>query len=57
MKFDTKFSRRTLVQNAGIVAGAGLLGLGSAPAVESQPASHAPWPLSETATTTPITFG
>ena len=35
----TKFSRRSLVQNAGIVAGAGLLGLGSGPAVQSQPAS------------------
>jgi type 1 glutamine amidotransferase len=39
MKFRTNFSRRTLVQNAGIVAGAGLLGLGAAPAVQSQPAS------------------
>jgi type 1 glutamine amidotransferase len=40
MKFlRTKFSRRSLVQNAGIVAGAGLLGLGSGPAVQSQPAS------------------
>ncbi|HTZ59369.1 MAG TPA: ThuA domain-containing protein [Acidobacteriaceae bacterium] len=33
--FRTKLSRRTLVQNAGVVAGAGLLGLGSG-AVESQ---------------------
>jgi hypothetical protein len=38
--FRTNFSRRALVQNAGIVAGAGLLGLGATPAVESQPASH-----------------
>jgi type 1 glutamine amidotransferase len=38
--FRTKFSRRSLVQNAGIVAGAGLLGLGTTPAVESQPASR-----------------
>ncbi len=32
----TKFSRRTLVQNAGIVAGAGLLGLGTSESVQSQ---------------------
>jgi type 1 glutamine amidotransferase len=38
--FRTNLSRRALVQNAGIVAGAGLLGLGATPAVESQPASH-----------------
>jgi type 1 glutamine amidotransferase len=38
--FRTNFSRRALVQNAGIVAGAGLLGLGATPAVESQPASR-----------------
>jgi len=31
----TGLSRRALVQNAGIVAGAGLLGLGSSPAAES----------------------
>jgi type 1 glutamine amidotransferase len=42
MKFFRKnFSRRALVQNAGMVAGAGLLGLGTAPAVQSQPASGA----------------
>jgi type 1 glutamine amidotransferase len=39
--FRTNFSRRALVQNAGIVAGAGLLGLGTAPTMESQPASSA----------------
>jgi type 1 glutamine amidotransferase len=32
--FPTRFSRRALVQNAGIVAGAGLLGLGTGAAVE-----------------------
>jgi type 1 glutamine amidotransferase len=31
-----KFSRRSLVQNAGIVAGAGLLGLGTSPTGQSQ---------------------
>lgn len=37
MKFlGRKFSRRTLVQNAGIVAGAGLLGLGTSESVRSQ---------------------
>ncbi len=40
--FRTNFSRRALVQNAGIVAGAGLLGLGTAPTMESQPASGKP---------------
>ncbi len=34
--FREKFSRRALVQNAGIVAGAGLLGLGATPTLESQ---------------------
>jgi type 1 glutamine amidotransferase len=34
MKSPAKLSRRALVQNAGIVAGAGLLGLGSGAAVE-----------------------
>jgi hypothetical protein len=34
--FGTKFSRRTLVQNAGIVAGAGLLGLGTSESMQSQ---------------------
>jgi len=34
--FGTKFSRRTLVQNAGIVAGAGLLGLGTGATLQSQ---------------------
>jgi type 1 glutamine amidotransferase len=34
--FRTNFSRRSLVKNAGLVAGAGLVGLGSAPAVQSQ---------------------
>jgi type 1 glutamine amidotransferase len=32
--FPSRLSRRALVQNAGIVAGAGLLGLGSSPAAE-----------------------
>ena len=32
--FPTRLSRRALVQNAGIVAGAGLLGLGAGAAVE-----------------------
>src|ERR1700721_2204730 len=41
MKFRTNFSRRTLVQNAGIVAGAGLLGLGAAPAMQSQTGKRA----------------
>ena len=42
MKFiRTNFSRRTLVQNAGIVAGAGLLGLGTAATVHPQSASTA----------------
>ena len=36
--FRAKFSRRTLVQNAGIVAGAGLLGLGTGGAVQLQSA-------------------
>jgi type 1 glutamine amidotransferase len=36
--FGTNFSRRTLVQNAGIVAGAGLLGLGTGTAAQSQAA-------------------
>jgi type 1 glutamine amidotransferase len=38
--FRTNFSRRSLVKNAGLVAGAGLLGLGSAPAVQSQSAGN-----------------
>ena len=36
--FGTNFSRRTLVQNAGIVAGAGLLGLGTGTAAQLQAA-------------------
>ena len=32
----TKFSRRALVQNAGVVAGAGLLGLGATASLQSQ---------------------
>ena len=39
--FRTNFSRRTLVQNAGIVAGAGLLGLGTGATVHPQSASPA----------------
>jgi type 1 glutamine amidotransferase len=39
--FRTNFSRRTLVQNAGIVAGAGLLGLGAGATVQSQSTSPA----------------
>jgi type 1 glutamine amidotransferase len=38
--FPTNFSRRSLVKNAGLVAGAGLVGLGSAPAVQSQSAGN-----------------
>jgi type 1 glutamine amidotransferase len=38
--FRTNFSRRSLVKNAGLVAGAGLVGLGSAPAVQSQSAGN-----------------
>jgi type 1 glutamine amidotransferase len=34
--FNSNLSRRTLVQNAGLVAGAGLLGLGSSEIVQSQ---------------------
>jgi type 1 glutamine amidotransferase len=36
--FRTNFSRRALVRNAGMVAGAGLLGLGTAASVQSQSA-------------------
>ncbi len=36
--FRSQFSRRTLVQNAGIVAGAGLLGLGTGTTAQSQAA-------------------
>jgi type 1 glutamine amidotransferase len=36
--FGTNFSRRALVRNAGMVAGAGLLGLGTGATVESQSA-------------------
>ena len=61
--FRTNFSRRPLVQNAGIVAGAGLLGLGSPATVQSQSASPArgngkpaPWRSLATAITTLITF-
>jgi hypothetical protein len=32
----TRFSRRALVQNAGVVAGAGLLGLGATASLQSQ---------------------
>jgi type 1 glutamine amidotransferase len=35
------FSRRTLVRNAGLAAGAGLLGVGASKTVESQASSHA----------------
>jgi type 1 glutamine amidotransferase len=38
--FRSNFSRRSLVKNAGLVAGAGLVGLGSAPAVQSQSAGN-----------------
>ena len=34
--FRTSFSRRTLVQRAGMLAGAGLLGLGTSAPVQSQ---------------------
>src|SRR5580693_5017277 len=37
----TKLSRRTLVQNAGLAAGAGLLGLGPAKNLVSQPSAGA----------------
>jgi hypothetical protein len=40
--FDTKLSRRTLVQNAGVVAGAGLLGLSGTESLFSQPPAGAP---------------
>jgi len=40
--FDTKLSRRTLFQNAGVVAGVGLLGLNRAEGLYSQPAESAP---------------
>ena len=54
-----KFSRRSLVQNAGIVAGAGLLGLGTG-ATGQSPARGNGKPRasrsSATATTMPITF-
>jgi hypothetical protein len=36
--FRTNFSRRALVRNAGMVAGAGLLGLGTGATVQSQSA-------------------
>jgi type 1 glutamine amidotransferase len=39
--FRTNLSRRTLVQNAGMVAGAGLLGLGAGATVQSQAAAPA----------------
>ena len=61
--FRTNFSRRTLVQNAGIVAGAGLLGLGTGATVQSQSTSPArgtvslaPWRSLAIAITTLITF-
>jgi type 1 glutamine amidotransferase len=40
--FNQKVSRRTLVQNAGIVAGAGLLGLGAGATVQSPASSGKP---------------
>ena len=62
--FRTNFSRRTLVQNAGIVAGAeAFLGLGSSATVQSQSASPvaatvnlAPWRSLAIVITTLITF-
>ena len=55
--FPTRLSRRALVQNAGIVAGAGLLGLGAGAAVEDRSPRGKParWRSSATAITTPIT--
>ena len=45
--FRSNFSRRVLVQNAGLVAGAGLLGLGTGAMcsrnLRGSTESHAPW--------------